>query len=425
MIDTYIEQLRHGFSKIKDHRDDNTSYSLTDILTTGFAIFSLKDPSLCAFREEYPVRAENLQTIYGIETLPGDTCLRETIDYVQPKSLQDLFHIPLGILRNQGVFDKRTVLGGYTVVSVDGTGHYCSGKKDCPQCMVKNHKNGTQTFYHQLLGAVAVHPCESTVFPVACEAIVKQDGSTKNDCELNASKRIVPQIRKALPDEKIIAVFDALYANGPHVRCLGEHKMCYIIGTKGKTFVDIQAETLRQKGDLCAFSWENAQATCTATFFNKLVLNGENQDILTNYLEYKEVEKETGKQLFYSTWVTDIEITEDNVEELVMVARSRWKIENETFNTLKNQGYHLEHNYGHGKQYLATNFAILTFLAFLLDQMAQHLDENFQNAKAACKTFKSFWEKVRAVFYLCPALSMDAIYRFIVKREQLKMPALD
>jgi hypothetical protein len=65
---------------------------------------------------------------------------------------------------------------------------------------------------------------------------------------------------------------------------------------------------------------------------------------------------------------------------MVTVARTRWKIENETFNTLKNQGYHLEHNYGHGNKYLATNFAILTFLAFLTDQIAQALDTAFQKS---------------------------------------------
>ncbi len=44
--------------------------------------------------------------------------------------------------------------------------------------------------------------------------------------------------------------------------------------------------------------------------------------------------------------------------------RGRWKIENETFNTLKNQGYQLEHNYGHGQKHLATVFGLLMMLPF-------------------------------------------------------------
>ena len=85
----------------------------------------------------------------------------------------------------------------------------------------------------------------------------------------------------------------------------------------------------------------------------------------------------------------------------------------------------MEHNYGHGVQYLATNFAILTFVAFLVDQIAQHLDKDFQAAKAVCKTFKSLWEKVRSIFYLLPTMSMNAVHRFIIKRQQIKIPALE
>lgn len=425
MIDKLIKELRTGFTKVTDNRRNNNSYELSDILSIGFAMFSLKDPSLTFFREQYPEREKNLQRIYGIDALPGDTALRQNLDEVDPNDIQSLFKIPIQVLRENKVFEQRQVLGKYTAVSIDGTSHYCSGKKGCPQCMVKNHRNGSQSFYHQLLGAVAVHPDQATVFPIACEAIVKQDGSTKNDCELNASKRIIPQIRQTLDQEDIVAIFDALYVNGPHIQALAEANMRYIIGSKGQTYVDIQAERMKNDGTIQTLKWEEDGKLCTAYFANDLILNGQHPDILTNYFEYSEVNKESGEQLFYSTWVTDIEITSDNLKELIRVARSRWKIENETFNTLKNQGYHFGHNYGHGKKYLATNFAILMFLAFLTDQIAQHMDKAFQAAKAVCKTYKLFWERVRSIFYLIPAISMDAIYRFIVKRKQIDLPALE
>ena len=425
MIDNLIRLVRDGFAKIQEHRSDNLSYPLVDLLSTGFAIFSLKDPSLSLFREQYPMREENLRRIYGIEALPSDTALREGLDGVIPAKLQQQFSAPLEVLRTTGVLQQRQILDHFVAVSVDGTGHYCSGSKSCPQCMVKNHKSGKTTYYHQLLGAVAVHPDQSTVFPLACEAIVRQDGSTKNDCELNASKRIIPQVRQMLPEENILMIFDALYANGPHIQCLSEHSMSYIIGIKGDNYIWIQVERLRKNDGLQQLSWESEGRTCTVNFANGLILNGQYRETLTNFFEYTEVDQQTGEQLFYSSWITDIEITSENALELVKAARSRWKIENETFNTLKNQGYHLEHNYGHGKQYLATNFAILTFLAFLVDQMAQHLDTLFQQARATCKTFKAFWEKIRNVFYLLPAMSMNAIYRFIITGKQVSMPALE
>jgi hypothetical protein len=425
MIDSLIKLVRKGLKQVTDPRRNNISYDLSSLLNLGFAMFHLKDSSLSSFREQYSVRAENLERVYGVKELPGNIALRESIDEVAPTELQGLFKPLLDLLDKEGVFKEREVLGDYTIISVDGTGHYCSGVKGCPQCMVKNHRNGKTTYYHQLLGAVAVHPKQSTVFPVACEAIIKQDGSTKNDCELNASKRIIPQIRSGMGDKKVIAVFDALYINGPHIKALLKEKMSYIIGSKGQTYVDVQAERLGKKKKLQSLIWETVDKNCTASFTNGLILNGQHQDILTNYFEFSETDKKTGKTTFYSTWITDIPIDLENIKELIDVARSRWKIENETFNTLKNQGYHLEHNYGHGKKHLATNFAILTFIAFLTDQIAQHLDKDFQDAKTVCKTFKSLWEKIRSIFYLLPTLSMSAIYRFIIKRRQVKIPALE
>ena len=429
MIDKIINLVRSGFKTVTDPRRDNLTYPLPDLLNLSFAMFSLKDSSLSAFKEQFSVRAENLQRVYGVDSLPGDTALREGIDEVNPKDLQKLFKPLLDFVRDKDVLKKRHVLGKYTVVSVDGTGHYCSGTKGCPQCMVKTHRNGQTSYYHQLLAAVAVHPEQSTVFPVACEAIVRQDGSTKNDCELNGCKRIIPQIRAAFGDEEqIITVFDALYINGPHIIALGAENMRYIIGTKGQTYVDVQVEQLRKNNDLQNLSyrsWETKEKKCYASFANGLTLNGQHQYILTNYFDYKEIDKKTGEQTFYSTWITDMPIDMENVGELVVVARARWKIENETFNTLKNQGYQLEHNYGHGKKNLATNFAILTFLAFFTDQIAQHLDKDFQAAKTVCKTFKALWERIRSIFYLVPTMSMNAIYRFIIVRTQVNMPALE
>lgn len=425
MVDKLLALMRAGFQKVTDLRRSNFSYEISSLLNLSFAMFHLKDPSLSSFKEQFSVRSENLKRVYGVNVLPGDTALRQGIDEVDPSDLQALFKPLINFLKTQDVLEHRHVLGEYTVVSVDGTGHYCSGVKGCPQCMVKNHRNGKTTYYHQLLGAVAVHPEESTVLPLACEAIVKQDGSTKNDCELNASKRIIPQIREALGDEKIIAVFDALYINGPHIKALINEKMSYVIGSKGQTYVDVQAEQLRKIGQLKTLTWQVKNRNCTVNFTNQLILNGQHQEISTNYFEYTETDKTSKEQFFYSTWITDIEIDEHNAKELVTVARSRWKIENETFNTLKNQGYHLEHNYGHGKKHLATNFAILTFLAFLIDQIAQHLDKDFQAAKAACKSFKSLWNKIKSIFYLLPTMSMNAIYRFITKKRQVKIPPLE
>ena len=424
MIDELIKLAREGFKSIKDHRGHNSSYSLEDLLSAGFAIFSLKDPSLLAFREQYSYRSENLKRIYGIEQIPEDTALREGLDGIDPACLQAQFKPLVDRLREEGMVEKRQVLGGYTLLAGDGTQHFCSSSRSCKHCLTKQHRNGSPTYHHQLLGAVWVQPGEKTVFPVAVEPIIRQDGTQKNDCELNAAKRLIPQIRQVMPEQPILLTLDALYANAPLIRLLKEQCISFMIGIKDG-YVLLQAERLAAKGALKELSWEANGRICAVRFANDLILNGKNQDLMTNHLEYMEVDAQSAEILFFSSWITDLTITEENAREMVTVARTRWKIENETFNTLKNQGYHLEHNYGHGKQYLATNFAILTFLAFLIDQMAQCLDAAFQKAVAVYQTKRAFWEKVRQVFDLLPAVSMNAIYRFIAKNRQVEYPLLE
>jgi hypothetical protein len=424
MIDNLIQLIRQGFETVKDHRSANSSYELADLLSAGFAMFSLKDPSLLIFRKQISKRRENLERVFGITNIPEDTALRKGLDKVKPKKIEELFKIPLAELRSKGILKKRQVLGGYTAISCDATGHYCSSKQQCPHCLVKNYKKGGQQFYHQLLSAVMTHPSEKTVFPVANEAIIKQDGSTKNDCERNASKRLIPKIRTMLPDDKLLLIYDALYANGPHLKLLIENKMSFISGIKDG-YVMIQKETLAQQDKLQVKTWHQLGKTCILRYVNHLILNGQHRDLKVNYFEYKETDNTTGETLFFSSWITDILITPDNCKELVAVARCRWKIENETFNTLKNQGYHLEHNYGHGKHFLATNFALLTMLAFLVDQIAQQFDKAFQKAWNKLGSKKLLWIEVKETFNILPVMSMNVIYRFILGDIKIKIPPLE
>lgn len=424
MIDELIKQVRDGFMCITDHRKYNSTYSLGDLLSAGFAIFSLKDPSLLSFRQQFPIRSENLKRIYGIERIPEDTALRQGLDGVNPSDLQAQFKPLIDRLRQEKVVQERQVLGGYTLLAVDGTQHFCSGRRSCEHCLTKRHSNGSTTYHHQLLGAVWVQPGEKTVFPIAVEPIIRQDGNKKNDCELNAAKRLIPQIRQVMPTEKLLLTLDALYNNGPLIRQLMESHISFLIGVKDG-YVPIQVKRLIAAGAMKEISWISKDRFYAIRFANGLILNAKNQDIQVNYIEYLEADLNTCDTIYFNSWITNLPITVENAVEMVKVARTRWKIENETFNTLKNQGYHLEHNYGHGTKNLATNFAILTFLAFLTDQIAQCLDKAFQKALEICKTKKALWQKVRQVFDLLPALSMNAIYKFIALNRQVNHPMLE
>ena len=115
-----------------------------------------------------------------------------------------------------------------------------------------------------------------------------------------------------------------------------------------------------------------------------------------NVLEYWEIHADGKVQHF--SWITDLTLTPDNVDDVMRGGRARWKIENETFNTLKNQGYHLEHNYGHGEQNLSVVLALLMLLAFLVDQTQQLCCPVFQAARNKFRTKRYLWEQIRQHF---------------------------
>ncbi len=80
------------------------------MLGLSFAMFHLKDSSLSSFREQYSVWSENLKTVYGVDVLPSDTALRQAIDTVSPKLLQNMFKPLISVLDEHKVLKKRQVL---------------------------------------------------------------------------------------------------------------------------------------------------------------------------------------------------------------------------------------------------------------------------------------------------------------------------
>jgi len=123
-------------------------------------------------------------------------------------------------------------LDSHHLLSLDGTGYFSSSKAPCAQCGEKHHHNGSVTDYHQMLGAVLVNPDCPEVIPLAPEPILKQDAAKKNDCERNAAKRLLMDLRREHPRLKLIVIEDALASNAPHIRLLKELDVRFLLGAK-------------------------------------------------------------------------------------------------------------------------------------------------------------------------------------------------
>jgi hypothetical protein len=398
-----LSRVRETFQSIADHRQTaKNRISLTDALMSGLAVFSLKCPSLLNFdeqRKEEHIR-HNLEKLYRVEQAPCDTRLREILDPVEPNAIHAAYHAVLHSVQDAKALEPFRFLGGSFLVSIDGTGQFSSSTISCPECAIKKTQGGETVYYHQLLAAAIMHPDRKQVLPLVPEPILRHDGETKNDCEQMAVKRLLIRLRQDHPTLPIIIVEDGLFAKGPHIKLLKTLNLSCIISVKegdhAHLFKAVQAHEDDETMGGFVQQDEKNKITRLYRFVNGLELNKSHPDLKVNFLEYVEIEK--GQVRCRFTWITDLTITESNCVDIVRGGRSRWKIENETFNTLKNQGYRLEHNYGHGKEHLSTNFALLMLLAFLIDQVQELACIPFQQARRRFRSRISLWERMRALF---------------------------
>ena len=404
-----IQTVRDGFTAIEDHRASNKTISLADVLMSGFAMFSLKDGSLLEFDQRRQAKDENLKAIYGLKNIPCDTHMRTILDAIEPSGLRPIFKDIFTLVEQAQVLEQMVFMNKYYLLSLDGSGYYCSKKVHCGSCLQKQHRHGEITYYHQLLAAAIVHPDRAVVIPLAPEPIVKQDGATKNDCERNAAKRFLAQLRQDHPDLPLIITEDALSANGPHIQELHKHDLRYILGVKegDHAFLFDYVQTAHQAGQTTVYEQQIKGTIHRFRFINQVPLNASHQDLRVNFIEYWEISPHKTQHFCK---ITDFTVSKFNVAELMRGGRTRWKIENETLNTLKNQDYHLEHNYGHGQQYLSLVFVLLMMLAFLVDQVQQLASAVFQAVLKKEGSRKRLWDHMRALFYTLPFSSLDDIF---------------
>jgi hypothetical protein len=394
-----LSEVRKVFKKIPSTRSRNKKVSLTDSLMSALAMFSLKSSSLLAFDKSYRTKmtVNNLGSLYGIKHAPSDTYMREELDEVDPSKLRIAFLSVFKAAQRGKLLEQYSFLGSH-LITVDGTGMFNSEKISCENCCEKHHRNGRTDYYHQVLVSAIAHPDIRQVIPLCPELINKQDGTLKNDCERRAMGRFLVSLKREHPRLNATILSDALYSNTPQVNEIKSFGYHFIINVKPKgnktLFEFISGISLTETNIVVGKNRYKFR------YVNQILLNNAKNAPLVNFLECfaTEVKGKKEKEKHF-TWVTDHVITNDNVYEIMRGGRTRWKIENETINTLKNQGYQFEHNFGHGYKNLTSVFAMLMVLAFFIDQIQEAACGLFKAALQKTETRRTLWEKVRSYFH--------------------------
>ena len=385
------------FQAIKDNRQQSKcDYNQHDVLMSAFACMYFQEPSLAQFqlRMEEELHKNNLHTLFGVENIPQNSQLRDILDVIPSEELSPIFKDFFERLRRHKHLEDYALFPNTLLCVIDGTQYHSSKEIHCEQCLHKIHKNGDITYSHSVLQGAIMHPDKKQVLPVMPEAIQNKDGTEKQDCEINAAKRFIANLKEAHPRQGFAICGDGLMSHQPMIETIKDNGMHYLLVVKPgdhkylfewvNDFSEVPSlEIIDDTGRTHQYRWKNA-----------VPLHGETNAVTVNFLEYHLINQK-GKVTYRNSWVTDFQISVQNIIQLVQAGRCRWKIENECFNTLKNQGYYIEHNYGHGKQCLSYNMYLLTLLAFYFHQIFELTDGAYQACRVKAGSKRYLWEVFR------------------------------
>ncbi len=409
-LETLLAFYRTAVDNFTDSRTgDNKKYTMQDFGMAAFSVFFTQNPSFLAHQRTMRQLKgrSNAETLFGIKRIPCDNHIRQVLDPVPPDLVFPVFDSVLEALDSADLLAPLRWYRDNLLIALDGTHYFSSKEISCPNCSTITHKDGTVTYFHSAITPVIVTPGHNLAISLKPEFIVPQDGNDKQDCETNAGKRWLSKYGERFGAMGATILGDDLYSRQP---------MCEMVLAKGLNFIFVckpdshkslyaWVELLDEKGDLSGIvvtRWNGKyREIYTYKYVPEVPLRDTDDALMVNWVELI-ITKEDGKVLYKNAFITSHKITDRNVEDIVSGGRSRWKIENENNNTLKTKGYNLEHNFGHGEQYLSSLLVTLNLLAFLFHTVFDLVDGNYKLIREALPSRKTFFDDVRALTrYLC------------------------
>jgi len=424
-----ISRLRDCAAALPDSRKGaNTRFTMADIALSAFSIFFMQCPSFLAFQQSMQRQKgrNNAQSLFGIEKIPSDNHVRDILDPIAPEQLFGMFDEVYQAYGDCGLLEsmRQNCVNNFQLIALDGTRYFSSQSENihCSNCSCSTHSNGTTTHYHVAITPVIVAPGRPEAVALKPEFIRPQDGNEKQDCEINAGKRWLAQHAEQYNKHGAILLGDDLYAHQPFCRQVLLHGFHFIFTCKPSSHVHLSRwiDELDGEPELQSLRHRlknrqtNQFETWSYRWVNNAPLAEESDALKVNWCEVIQTGK-GGKVLYRNTFITDLEITEQNVAAIVASGRSRWKIENENNNTLKTKGYNLEHNFGHGKMHLSSLLATMNLLAFAMHGLLDHCDAHYRLIRRTLVTRQTFFDDIRALTrYHCFA-SWIAMMDFMMK----------
>jgi len=428
-FDSLIQFFRKTLQDFPDSRTgSNSTYTIEDAALAAFSIFFTQSPSFLAFQKsmQHKKGKNNAHSLFGVLNIPSDNQIKNLLDPIPPTYLSPVFSYVFNGLNDLGYFDTFCSYNGNLLLALDGVQYFSSKSIHCDNCNQKHHKNGTITYQHTAITPVIVAPGNNNVISLPPEFIIPQDGHNKQDCENAAAKRWIRQHSSEYSQFRYTILGDDLYCKQPLCELMLEQGFDFILIYKPNSH-----KTLYQwiegldSSDINTFTikrWTGKRHEIdTYRFVNEVPLKDSEDALHINWCEVTTTLPD-GKVIYKNAFGTNFEIHKKNIEEIVANGRARWKVENENNNVLKNRGYHLAHNFGHGDKNLSSLLLTFNLLAFLFHTVLEKVDKKYKLIRDELPARQTFFDDIRALTRYIYFDSWEALLNFMIRGLELKPP---
>jgi len=423
-----IQGLEEVLEQFPEHRTGkNIRYDLADAGMGAFAVFFTQSPSFLASQRKLKLRKgrSNAENLFALRNIPSDNQIRNLLDPIRPMHLDRFYRQTFQALERTDILKGYRSFANQLLVALDGTEYFSSKKIQCENCSHRILKNGETNYFHSALTPVIVQAGNEHVISLEAEYIVPQDGHEKQDCETQAGKRWLEKHGDFYAQCGVTLLGDDLYSRQPFCQALKDKQLHFILVCKPDSHPHLYetVDFLSVQGVLATKvvrKWNGRYAEIHAyRYANHLPLRGDQAALEVNWCELTITREDTLELIYNNAFITDFEVTQTTVEAIVRDGRARWKVENENNNVLKTKGYHIEHNFGHGNQQLASLLLSLNLLAFLFHTILDLVDEQYRAIRQALGRRRTFFQDLEALLRYFIFENWDEVFAFMFKGLEL------
>ncbi len=430
-VSRFLEQLGKLSEELPDKRagHHNQRYEMADAVRGAFSVFFTQSESFLAHQRDMQRRhgQNNIVSVFGAQRIPTDNHIRDLLDAIPAEAFAPLYDSLWAELESEGKLSAYHLLGERLLVGIDGIQYFSSNKVHCGQCSYSQGE-GSRHYSHRALTALVVHPDQHEVLALLPEFIVPQDGVEKQDCELAAAKRWLAQQKGWLQKQKAVILGDDLFSHQPFCQLVSDAELSFILvckpsshellyeWTEGMARGEKLDEITQRKwngrhGEIWRYRW-----TCDVP------LRAGDDGMRVNWCALTITHETDGTPLYHNSFITNLALDADSVKPITHAGRARWKHENEGHNVLTTRGYHIKHNFGHGKQHLATVMFTLNLLAFFLHTFLFLMDSRYKAIREELVVRRTFFNDIRSLMRYQVFESWEALLLFMAVGLELEPP---